>query len=79
MWLTLRQGLGPVATGLAIGIAISVGFAIALRGILFGIAPAAPQPYLVAALGLVLAATAATLLPAARATRLDPLVVLRHE
>jgi putative ABC transport system permease protein len=79
VWLTLRQGLAPVTIGLAVGIALSVGFGFALRSLLFGIVPTAPGTYAVAAAGLLAVAMAASLLPAARAMRLDPLAVLRHE
>ena len=66
VWLTLRQGLTPVAVGLVVGTALSVGFALALRGLMFGIAPAAPESYLLSAAGLLLVATAASLVPAAK-------------
>ncbi len=79
VWLTLRQGLVPVAIGLLVGTALSVGFGFALSGLMFGIVPTAPQTYLLAAGSLLAVAIAASLLPAARATRLDPLIVLRHE
>ena len=79
VWLTVRQGLTPVAIGLVIGTGLSVGFAFMLRGLMFEIAPAAPANYLVPAAGLLVVATAASLVPAARATRLDPLAVLRHD
>ena len=45
VWLTLRQGLVPVAIGLLIGTALSVGFGFALSGLMFGIVPTAPQTY----------------------------------
>ncbi|HEX2465831.1 MAG TPA: FtsX-like permease family protein, partial [Thermoanaerobaculia bacterium] len=79
VWLTLRQGLTPVGIGLTMGTALSVGFSFALQSLMFGIVPTAPRTYLLAAGGLLAVAMAASLLPAARATRLDPLVVLRHE
>ena len=77
--LTLRQSLVPVAGGLIVGLALSIGFGQALRGLLFGMAHTSPATYAIAVGGLLAVAIAATLLPAARATRVDPLVVLRHE
>jgi putative ABC transport system permease protein len=79
VWLTVRQGLTPVAIGLVIGTGLSVGFAFMLRGLMFSIAPAAPGNYVMPAAGLLVVAMVASLVPAMRATRLDPLVVLRHE
>jgi putative ABC transport system permease protein len=79
VWLTLRQALVPVTTGLVIGIGMSVGFGFALRSLLFGIVPTAPATYALAAGGLLAVAIASSLVPATRAMRLDPLAVLRHE
>jgi ABC-type antimicrobial peptide transport system permease subunit len=62
-----------------IGLGLSIAGGRALRGLLFGAQDANPATYVVALGGLLAVAMAATLLPAARATRVDPLVVLRHE
>jgi putative ABC transport system permease protein len=47
--------------------------------ILFGLTPADPAVFIVAAAILTLAAVFAGWLPAHRASRVDPLVALRHE
>ena len=79
MGMVLRQGL--LLTG--IGVVLGVGGALALsrlvRGLLFGIGPADPVSYVAAVLLLGATALVACWLPARRATRVDPLVALRHE
>jgi predicted permease len=77
--LTMRQALVPVTLGLVIGLGLSIAGGRSLRGLLFGAQDANPVTYVVALGGLLAVAIAASLLPAARATRVDPLVVLRHE
>jgi len=75
--LVLGEGLRLAVAGAAIGIAGAVAAGRILRSLLFGITPLDP-PSLVAAVALLVAAAAlACYLPARRATRLDPLVVLR--
>jgi ABC-type antimicrobial peptide transport system permease subunit len=65
------------------GIALGAGGALLLTGlaggILYGLSPTDPTVYAIAASVLGLAATAAVWLPARRASRVDPLVALRHE
>lgn len=77
--LVLRGGLRPVLIGTGLGLVLAVGFATAARALLYGVS--ALDPVLLAGTPLVLAATAtlASLLPARRATRVDPLVALRSE
>ena len=77
--MVLRDGLRPVAAGLAIGLPLAFGGASLGRSLLFGIAPADPLTYAgtVAVLGAV--ALVACLVPAVRATRVDPLVCLRED
>ena len=75
----LKEGLRPVAVGLACGVLGAAIAAEALRGLLFGVGPLDP-----AALGgvagvLLLAAAAACYVPGRRASRMDPTVALRHE
>jgi putative ABC transport system permease protein len=77
--LILRQGARLIAAGLVFGIAGALFAARALTALLFGVKPAdlptfIAVSFLLAALGL-----AACAVPALRATRVDPLVVLRNE
>jgi putative ABC transport system permease protein len=75
----LFGGMRPVWIGLAVGLCGAVGAAHAMRGLLFGIAPADPVSLEGVACVLVLTATLACFLPARRASRLDPAAALRHE
>jgi putative ABC transport system permease protein len=77
---TILASVGPlVAAGAAIGILLSLAAAPLLRSFLFGVSTADPVALLVAPLALGLAGIAASLLPALRAARIDPMVSLRSE
>ncbi len=75
--LVLGEGLSLAITGAAIGIAGATLAGRALRGLLFGVEPLDPASLVGAAALLALVAALACYLPARRAARLDPLVVLR--
>ena len=77
--LVLRQGLNLVAVGLGVGLLGALGLARLMRSLLFGVG--AVDPLVLAAVAFVLATAAAVacLLPARRATRVDPIVALRTE
>lgn len=77
--IVLGQAASVIGVGLGIGVAIAVVLAGALRSLLFGVRPA--DPISIAAVTLLLAAVgfAACWLPARRATRADPVQVLRYE
>ena len=77
--LVLKQALGMVLAGIAAGVAASFGLTRLLAAELFGVKPADPLTFAGAPLILILIAVAAALLPARRASRIDPLVALRHE
>ncbi len=77
--LVLRQGMLTTAVGLAIGIAGALVLTRAMQSMLFGISPTDPIALLAVALLLGLAARLASYLPARRATKVDPIVALRHE
>jgi len=77
--LVLGRGLALVAVGLAVGVAGAVAGGRLLRQLLFGVEPADPSTFVTATLIFALVAAVACLLPAWRATRLDPVEALRVE
>jgi predicted permease len=77
--LVLGEGLRLAVVGAAIGLAGSFFATRLLAGMLFGVAPSDPLTFASVALVLVAVAVLACYIPAWRATRVDPLVALRHE
>jgi predicted permease len=65
--------------GLAVGLVASLFLTKRLDDLLFGVAPRDPLTFVAVAVLLLVVALAASLVPALRATRADPLVVLRAE
>lgn len=77
--LVMRHALGLTAAGLVAGILGSIATTRALSSFLFGVAPTDVLVF-VGAISVLLVVTAvATLVPALRAIRVDPLVALRYE
>ena len=77
--MILRQGLGMIAVGLALGVAGAWITTRVLETLLFGVRPTDSVAFVCGAGVLALTVLAACYLPARRATRVDPLVALRHE
>ena len=65
--------------GLAVAAILSFAAGQALRAFLHGLSPLDPLAYVGTAAVLALAAVAATIIPARRAMRVDPVVALRYE
>jgi predicted permease len=79
MRLVLRDVVVMLAVGVTIGAAGALALSGVARRILFGLTPSDPMPFAIAAAVLAVAAIIAGWLPARRASRIDPLVALRHE
>ncbi|HEY2017569.1 MAG TPA: ABC transporter permease [Bryobacteraceae bacterium] len=77
--LILWSIAGPIAVGLAIGIAGSLACSRFLRFLLYDIKPTDPLTYVGVAALLAAVAVAASLLPARRACLVDPMHVLRSD
>jgi putative ABC transport system permease protein len=77
--LLLRDGMKPVALGLAIGTAAAVVLARGMASLLFSVTPADPATFAVVVALLAAIAAAACWIPAQRAARLDPVHVLRND
>ena len=77
--LVVGQGMRLALLGVVIGIAASVGLTRLIKTLLFNVSATDPLAFLLAAGVLVATAFVACYLPAQRATRVDPIVVLRFE
>jgi putative ABC transport system permease protein len=77
--LLVRQEMRPVLAGVAIGIAGALATGRLLAGFLFGITTTDVATLFAAPLLLAITAFMATLLPASRAVRVDPVITLRND
>ncbi len=77
--LTLVDGLKPASVGLIVGLAGGAAAAKTIRDLLYGVQPLDPGVFGAVAVILLGVASAACLLPAWRASRLDPVRALRME
>jgi putative ABC transport system permease protein len=77
--LVLSGALLPLGLGLAIGITGAFGLTRLLQALLFETSPTDPSTMVAVGLILSAVALAACYLPARRASRVDPMVALRHE
>jgi putative ABC transport system permease protein len=77
--LILRQGILLTLGGLVAGIAGAFALTRFLSGLLFEVKPSDPVIYVAVSILLAFVAIAACLIPARRATKVDPLVALRYE
>ena len=75
----MAQGLRLAGIGVAIGLALALAGSRLLSSMLFGTSPTDVGTFAVVAALLVAIAAAASLVPALRASRVDPLIALRDE
>jgi predicted permease len=76
-WNVLAAGGSLVAIGTTLGLAGGIVLTWWIRGLLFQVSPTDPLLLAAATLGLVLVALVAALIPARRATRVNPVIALR--
>jgi predicted permease len=77
--LVVREGMRLSLVGIAIGLALAVMLGLMLSKVLYGLAPVDGAVFAGVTLLLVSVCALACYVPARRATRVDPLVALRHE
>ncbi len=76
-WMIVRESLILLIIGIVIGTPIALGLARYIKSLLYGLTPADPWTLAVALVVLALVSSAAALLPARRASKIDPMSALR--
>jgi putative ABC transport system permease protein len=79
LWQVMREGGRVTAYGLGIGLLLAIGAGQILQSVLYGVNAVEPVVLITAPLILLAASLLASLLPALRATSVDPTVALRAE
>ena len=79
LFLVLKKGMGLTVAGIVIGLICSFVLTRLMSSLLFGVKASDPLTFVTVPLVLGLVALLACLIPARRATRIDPLVALRYE
>ena len=77
--LVMGQGMKLVFVGVALGLVTSLALTRTMKTLLFGVSATDPVTFAAIALLLTVVALQACWIPAWRATKVDPLVALRHE
>jgi ABC-type antimicrobial peptide transport system permease subunit len=77
--LVLRDGIALTGAGLLLGVGLGVGVSATIQDFLFDVSPSDPIVYATISALLLVVALLACWIPARRATRLDPIAVLRGE
>jgi putative ABC transport system permease protein len=73
------EGLKPTLVGVGLGLILAAGLVRVMETLLFGVSQYDPRTFSIVALMMLAVGIVATLLPAYRATRVDPIVTLRAE
>jgi putative ABC transport system permease protein len=75
--LVVREGMTPALIGIAVGVVGAVAASMSLERLVFGVSASDPLTLAAAAAALAFVALAASIVPAYRAARIDPLSTLR--
>jgi ABC-type antimicrobial peptide transport system permease subunit len=79
LWLVLRRALSMIVVGIAIGVAGALALAGTMASLLYDVQPHDAVTFVGASTGMAALVVLASLVPAWRATRVDPIVALRME
>jgi ABC-type antimicrobial peptide transport system permease subunit len=78
-WIVLRDSLVTIVAGLVVGLMLWAPLLGLTQRLVYGLSPHDPQTLAVGVLTLVAVGALAGLLPAVRASRIDPIAAIRAE
>ncbi|MGB8506876.1 MAG: ABC transporter permease [Pyrinomonadaceae bacterium] len=76
--IIFQRGMMPIAIGLAIGLPLAWGFSRFLASVIYGVTANDAATFVGVPVALILAGVLAIVIPAWRATKIDPIVTLRY-
>jgi putative ABC transport system permease protein len=77
--MVVFEGMRPTLVGVLIGAAGALALGRVLSGLIYGVKPTDPITFLAVAILLSVIALLASIIPAYRATKVDPMAALRYE
>ena len=77
--LVLREGVRMISIGTAIGLLLALPLPKVFEALFYDLHVGEPRVYLIVSVAVIVIALLATYIPAKRATRVDPVIALRHE
>ena len=77
--LVIRQGMAPALLGLALGLTGAMLLSGVMTGVLYGVSPLDPATFAAIPVVLTVVAFLATIVPAQRATKVEPIRALKYE
>jgi len=77
--MVLTDGLKPILLGVALGLAAALALSRVVASLIFGVRATDPLTFAAVALLLLVVGIFATIIPAYRATRIEPVRILREE
>jgi ABC-type antimicrobial peptide transport system permease subunit len=79
LWMIMRESLIVALAGMAVGLPLAIGGSRLLESTLFGLTPGDPLSFAGALLAIAAVVIGSSLIPARRASSVDPMVALRYE